>query len=367
MDLPAEVEGVFAEFRTAEFATVARDGFPLAVQLSPLWQPAKDGFLITTGIGFPHKAYHARRYPRVSLLFSDPTGSGLARPPAVLVQCDATVSSLTTWDDDLAEFWPWIFARQPKSGTVAMRLAYRYVMPWYFQRLKIHLVPRRIRFWPGLDMSEAGREIPLPGGPGPATSPPAAADGPAGRVSTAAFGRLARATERFPVPRLTVLQPSGYPASVLCPAEVLAGEGVLRLRVPSWLSPRPGPASLMSHRHDEELWHLAGYLSRGTLRPDGGGWLFQPASFASFGGSGPAGQLALIRDTRRAARAYLQRRGTPPPPIPWDKLTAAKKAARAGLRRAPGRQRRVRRRSAPLRAPVTDRGRPHSFRMMGIL
>jgi hypothetical protein len=55
----------------------------------------------------PQKAFNARRNPRVSLLFSNPIASGLASPPAVLIQGNAQVSEdVRTWDDDLVEFWP---------------------------------------------------------------------------------------------------------------------------------------------------------------------------------------------------------------------------------------------------------------------
>jgi hypothetical protein len=329
MDLPANVAKAFTQFRTAEFGTLARDGVPVAVPLSPLWQPAKERFLVTTGIGLPYKAYHARRWPRVSLLMSNPTGSGLADPPAVLVQGDATVSDLTTWDEDLAEFWPWLLARQPVSTTGAAGLFYRYGVPWYYQRLKIHVVPRRIRYWPGLDMAGTPQEVILPAGAGTPAAPKPPPPGPAAPGDAAAFCRLARAAGRFPVPRLTVLDASGYPASTLCPAVPDSGDRVLRLDVPGWLGVSAGPASLMSHRHDEKLWNLAGFLARGVLEADDTGWLFRPTAYVAFG-TKPAEVLAFIRGSRRAARAHLQRRRTPPPPVPWDKLAAARNKARHG-------------------------------------
>ena len=38
----------------------------------------------------PQKAFNIRRNPKVSMLFSEPTGSGIDVPGAVLVQGDAT-------------------------------------------------------------------------------------------------------------------------------------------------------------------------------------------------------------------------------------------------------------------------------------
>lgn len=49
------------------------------------------------------------------MLFSDPTGSGLTDPAMVLVQGDATVSEIVTWDDEIAAHWDLIWRRQPKG------------------------------------------------------------------------------------------------------------------------------------------------------------------------------------------------------------------------------------------------------------
>jgi hypothetical protein len=115
--------------------------------------------LVTTGIGLPNKAYNARRNPHVALLFSNPTGSGLDDPPAVLVQGDATVSELTLWDDDLAEFWPQFMTRQPISQLLSGNPLTRWLMDWYYMRILIHIKPIRVRWWPHRDMSRAPQEV----------------------------------------------------------------------------------------------------------------------------------------------------------------------------------------------------------------
>jgi hypothetical protein len=55
MELPPKVAEAFTQFRSAEFGTLARDGVAVAVPLSPLWQPARERFLVTTGIGLPYR------------------------------------------------------------------------------------------------------------------------------------------------------------------------------------------------------------------------------------------------------------------------------------------------------------------------
>ena len=75
-ELPAEVLAVLREFRCCEMATVGPDGTPTAWPMVPLLLPDRDQLLLTTSIGFPAKAANARREPRVSMLFSDPTEAG---------------------------------------------------------------------------------------------------------------------------------------------------------------------------------------------------------------------------------------------------------------------------------------------------
>ncbi len=117
---PREVEAVFLEFRTCEMSTLARDGTPITWPTMPFWYPDEGRFLITTSIGLPHKAFNVRRNPRVSLLFSDPTASGLTNPPAVLVQGDAVSpdeveTSLLGFEDELRQ----VLRRQPAGGSTA--------------------------------------------------------------------------------------------------------------------------------------------------------------------------------------------------------------------------------------------------------
>lgn len=86
LTLPLTLEQVIWEFRTCEFSTIGRDGTPITWPVMPLYQPEQGRFLVTTAAGLAQKALNVRRNPRVSLLFSNPTGSGLDNPPAVLVQ-----------------------------------------------------------------------------------------------------------------------------------------------------------------------------------------------------------------------------------------------------------------------------------------
>ncbi|HEU5342883.1 MAG TPA: pyridoxamine 5'-phosphate oxidase family protein [Ktedonobacterales bacterium] len=160
LNLPEPVEAVFRAFHTCEFATLAKDGAPIVWPTAPLYLPDRGQFLITTCIALPQKAFNIRRTPRVSLLFSNPTASGLDHPPAVLVQGDATISDeIVTWSDDLAVYWPRLHRLQPIGKLYSANVVTRWLMDWYFMRLLIYITPRAIRWWPDGDFSQAPRTV----------------------------------------------------------------------------------------------------------------------------------------------------------------------------------------------------------------
>ena len=148
IDLPAEVAGAIREFRTCEFTTLAKDGTPITWPTLPFYDPAAAQFIITTSIALPQKVFNIRRNGRVSLLFSEPRASGLAHPPAVLVQGDAVapdeiVTSIKGTEQALAM----VFQRQPGSAIYSRR-PMRWLADWYYMRLIMTISPRRITWWP---------------------------------------------------------------------------------------------------------------------------------------------------------------------------------------------------------------------------
>jgi hypothetical protein len=156
---PPGIEEVFREFRTCEFSTLARDGTPITRPLVTLWQP-EERFVLTTSIGLPRKALNARRDGRVSLLFSDPTASGLEHPPAVLVQGDAEVpDEIKTSPNHLREYWKRLFRIQPAGKMYGANPLMRYLTDWYYMRLYIYIRPKRILVWPEGDFARAPLEV----------------------------------------------------------------------------------------------------------------------------------------------------------------------------------------------------------------
>ncbi len=153
--LPGEVEEVFRRFFTCELSTLTREGTPVTWPVGALWLPERQRFLISTSVGLAQKALNIRRDARVSMLFSDPTGSGLTRPPAVLVQGradapDVVRTSLTGFE----AYWLRIFQGQPKGRLWTSTALTRSFFDWYFLRLYIDVAPERLFVWPAGDFTE---------------------------------------------------------------------------------------------------------------------------------------------------------------------------------------------------------------------
>ena len=160
--LPAQITAVFREFRTCEFSTLAKDGTPITWPTVPFFNAEQGQFGIATSIALAQKAINIRRRPRVSLLFSDPTGSGLPDPPAVLVQGDATapdeiITSFKGYEDQLRL----IFERQPSGRLYSSNPLMRHLFDWYYMRLGMYITPCRIYWWEHGDFTCPPRDIQL--------------------------------------------------------------------------------------------------------------------------------------------------------------------------------------------------------------
>ena len=152
---------IIDRYFTCEFTTLSREGSPVTWPVSP--RLLADGrFLLTTSIGMPQKAFNVRRNPKVSLLFSEPTGSGSPQPGAVLIQGDATaedriVTDLSS-DKDLAALMETISGRQPAGAFWSTWFGRRLMWPYYI-RLLIYVTPRRALFWPTRDFTSPPEEL----------------------------------------------------------------------------------------------------------------------------------------------------------------------------------------------------------------
>lgn len=154
--IPESVTAVFHNFFTCEMTTIGKTGRPITWPLMPLYWPQRGQFVLFTSIGLPQKAFNVRQDPRVSLLFSDATGSELTDPPIVLVQGEAQVSDeiislFSGMEPELRDLLKVqaskMLARQPAMKLYMKNGLTRYLMDWYFMRLAITVSPRRIHWW----------------------------------------------------------------------------------------------------------------------------------------------------------------------------------------------------------------------------
>jgi hypothetical protein len=141
---------IIDNYFTCEFTTLSRDGSPQTWPVSP--RLLADGrLLLTTSIGLPQKAFNIRRNPKVSLLFSEPTGSGISEPGAVLIQGDAIAEDRivtdVSSDPDLAALMATVTKRQPAGAFWSTWLGRRVMWP-YYMRILIYVTPRRALSWP---------------------------------------------------------------------------------------------------------------------------------------------------------------------------------------------------------------------------
>lgn len=154
---------IIDKYFTCEFTTLSRDGSPQTWPMVP--RLLTDGrLLLTTSIGLPQKAYNIRRHPKVSLLFSDPTGSGITQPGAVLIQGDATAEDRIVTDvsshPEFAALAETLARRQP-AGAFWSSAVGRRIWWSYYMRILIYVTPRRALFWPTRDFTVAPEELDL--------------------------------------------------------------------------------------------------------------------------------------------------------------------------------------------------------------
>jgi hypothetical protein len=160
--VPTAALDIIDRYFTCEFTTLGRGGSPQTWPVSP--RLLTDGrFLVATSIGLPQKAFNIRRDPRVSMLFSEPAGSGVTAPGAVLIQGDAVaddaiVTSFT--DPDFAALMQTVAARQP-AGAIWHSQVGRRVFWSYYIRILMHVTPRRALYWPDRDFTSAPTELDL--------------------------------------------------------------------------------------------------------------------------------------------------------------------------------------------------------------
>ena len=315
--LPEEVQRVFERFVTTEYTTIDSSGQPIAWPVTPYYRPGDGAIDVTTGLGYPKKARDARANPHVSLLFSDPTGSGLQDPPAVLVQGTATVD-----DSDLeanrARYERESLEKLPATKEMLPPAPLRRMFAWYFTRIYVYVRPERIYVWPRGDISS---EPQLLGAhleevrSGHSEEPEEDKPGPEGGRE-AWDPRMDELGARYRTGVLSIVAPDGFPFSARVPIRVDRAAHRVRLEaVPVGAPLSPGLACLVAHDHDPEFRWQRNFQVRGDLVQERDGWALVPRRLVGGFELPPASTLARYRLNaskvlrfRRAAKRELARR-----------------------------------------------------------
>jgi hypothetical protein len=224
---------------------------------------------VTTALGYPKKAHDARRNPKVALLFSDATGSGVARPSMVLVQGTAEVD-----DEDLAanraRYLRDLRAKPTAGSGRALPEGGGRRFDWYLTRLYLHVRPERVYVWPDGDCGA------MPELYGEAPDEPASAPRLYGGQSIP-HRRISEIGGRYESAVLSLVGLDGYPLAVRLPMTAdRRGRSIAIDVEPGGVDLRPGPACVTAHDHDPELRWTRNFQVRGDLVADAHGWLVVP-------------------------------------------------------------------------------------------
>ena len=276
--LPDAVCEVFDRFITTEYTTIDRNGRPITWPVTPYHYREEGCIDVTTGLGYPKKAYDARANPKVALLFSDPTGSGLDDPPTVLVQGTAEMDDRDL-EGNRERYWDESSAKLPGIQDMHPPKFVRGMFSWYYTRFYVHVRPERVYIWPHGDVTAEPQlldshmeEVRS----GHDEEPYVALDPPAGG-SPVWDARMDELGDRYPSGVLSIVAPDGFPFSIRVPIDVDRSERLVRLGAGVVGVPvHPGPACLVAHDHGPNFEWQRNFQVRGDLIERDGDWVLVP-------------------------------------------------------------------------------------------
>jgi len=276
--LPPEVQSVFDRFITTEYTTIDRTGQPITWPVTPYYSPGAGAIDVTTGVGYPKKADDAAANPRVSLLFSDPTGCDLDDPPMVLVQGTAKVDD-ADFDANARRYQRESLEKLPATKEQLPPEFLRRFFTWYFARIYVYVRPERVYVWPEGDVSTEPvlhdahlEEVRSGHSEEPEEGPPPPAGG-----SEAWDERMDELGARYPHAVLSFVAPDGFPFAVRLPVTVDRAAHRVRLGADPMGAPlEPGLACLTAHDHAPDFAWQRNFQVRGDLVRDEQGWSLIP-------------------------------------------------------------------------------------------
>jgi len=304
--LPPEVQQVFDRFVTTEFTTVDGRGQPITWPLTPYYKPGDPCIDVTTGLGYPKKAKDARANPKVAMLFSDPTGSGLADAPQVLVQGIADVDDRDL-DANRERYRREIEEKLPGLKNDMPPKLFEGMLSWYLTRIYIRVRPERIYVWPGSDVTAEPKlfdahleEVRS----GHVEEPPdehAGTEGGGVRWDD----RMEELGARYPAATVSLVAPDGFPFSVRLPISLDREARRIRLGgAPVGVPWQPGLACVTAHDHDPDFKWQRNFQVRGDLVEQDGFWTVIPHKLVGGFELPPGSLVARVRLNMKKMRRY---------------------------------------------------------------
>jgi hypothetical protein len=305
--LPREIQEVFHRFVTTEFTTVDGRGQPITWPLTPYYRPGDPCVDVSTGLGYPKKAEDARANPRVAMLFSDPTGSGLDNPPQVLVQGTADVD-----DRDLGanreRYRREVAEKLPESASQMPPRVFDRFLAWYLTRIYLHVRPERIYVWRDGDVTvepqlfDTHMEEVRSGH----VEEPAGEHAPAAGGAVSWDERMQELGARYPDAVISLVAPDGFPFSVRLPIELDRERRRIRLGgAPVGVPWQAGLACLAAHEHPPDFKWQRNFHVRGDLVEEAdGSWSLVPNKLVGGFELPPGSVIARTRLNLKRMRRY---------------------------------------------------------------
>jgi hypothetical protein len=272
------VRECFERFITTEFTTVSARQEPITWPVTPYYSQGASSIDVTTGIGYPKKAEDARRNPRVALLFSDPTGSGLEGDPQVLVQGTADVDAHDL-EANRKRYWRESQEKLPGARDAHPPKLIRGLFGFYYNRIYIKVRPERVFVWEDGDVARdpAVHDAHMEEVRSGHSEEPTEAHEPKAGGPVAWDERMNELGGRYRTAVLSWVGPDGFPLAIRLPVALDHAARRIRLGVePSGLPLAEGRACITAHAHDETFSWQENFQVRGDLVREDGGWHLVP-------------------------------------------------------------------------------------------
>jgi hypothetical protein len=276
--LPQDVRDVFDRFITTEYTTIDSRQQPISWPVTPYYDDGGEVIEVTTGLGYPKKANDARANPQVSLLFSDPTGSGLDSPASALVQGTAEIDDRDL-DANRERYWEESGEKLPETKDMHPPKLMRGMFGWYYTRLYIRVRPERVFVWPGGDATSEPQvhDSHLEEVRSGHSEEPAEPHAPEEGGPAAWDDRIDELGRRYETAVLSWVAPDGFPLSVRLPvAPDTARKRIAIGAEPAGLPLAEGRACLVAHRHHPDFKWQENFQVRGDLVRSDGDWALVP-------------------------------------------------------------------------------------------